>query len=108
VKHYLALAALVAVTTVLSACSERVVYLTPEEANARTNAQINEEKARLAPIQSRLPPGCEFRDLGRYDPGFAKPWIYVTAVFCGKTVTTQSSWRSGKTQHDAAVTTNVE
>lgn len=107
-KLSLKILTLAGATAFLASCGERVVYLTPDEANARTQSQITEEKARLAPIQSQLPPGCEFRDLGRYDPGFAKPWIYVTAIFCGKTVSTQSSWKSGKSSFAAEITTHDE
>lgn len=107
-KNYVALAALVLATTTLSACAEKVVYLTPEQAKARAEEVAAEERERIAPVQRLLPPGCEFRDLGRYDPGFGKPWIYVTAVFCGKAVTTQSSWSSGKNRYHSENTTISE
>jgi hypothetical protein len=53
----------------------------------------NEEQNRreAQQIQSRLPPGCEFKELGDYN---GRP---VVAVFCGSTTTTRSTYGCGKT-----------
>lgn len=91
----------------LSACSERVVYLTPEQAEAQRRAVEQEAATRTDPIQRQLPPGCVFRDHGMYNDSHT--WVYISAIYCGKTVTTNTSWRVGKsTAYEAVTTQNDE
>lgn len=90
----------------LAGCGEKIVYLTPEEAAQRRAVELEKERARIDVIQKQLPAGCVFKDYGEYNNG--RTWLYITAIHCGKTVTTNQSWRYGKSTRYASITTQSE
>ena len=61
-----------------------------------------QKRADAALIQTQLPPGCAFKDLGYYN---SRP---VVAVFCRYTTSTRTSYGCGKSTCDQTVVTNVE
>lgn len=103
------LALILSLALALGACgSEKVVYLTPEEAQARKDKEAAAQRVHLEPIIRKLPPGCEFRDLGNYERGGWSPGYPIFAIFCGKTVTTGSLYQVGKSMQFVGTTTNIE
>jgi hypothetical protein len=98
-------AAMAAIVYGVAACSERVVYLTPMEAKEKEAALIAERRARTDVITRNLPEGCEFRDLGDYSRTKWSQDFPILAIFCGKSVTTDTMLRSGKTSRPLSTTT---
>jgi hypothetical protein len=100
-------AVVVGIACMVSACGERVVYLTPMEAKEKEAALIAERRVRTDVITRQLPEGCEFRDLGDYDRSRSSPYYPIFAIFCAKSVTTDTSYRVGKGSRTSTTTTTI-
>lgn len=68
-------------------------------------AQRQEQADAISRIESKLPDGCVFRDLGNYSRPYGAN-MPVLAVLCKSTTTTSYKVPSGKTSYDLSVTTN--
>lgn len=100
-------ALILGLTTLLSNCSERIVYLSPEQIQQQREIEAQQDRDRLEKIQRALPPGCTFKELGSYFTRSGTS-VIASAVFCGKQVTTNLRWSSGKSSRYASLATVVE